>query len=291
MKIAFHLGAHDTDDDQLLKCLLRNIGPLSEQGIIVPGPSRYRPIIRETLKALGGAEATPDVTEVVLDSVMDVDDARRLILSNENFICVPQRVLTDGALYPNAGEKSRRLANIFPGYDIEFYLAIRDPATFVPANHRRMKGMPETEYLALFDPMALRWSDVVAQISEANPDARITVWCNEDTPLIWPEVLRAVAGHDEGLQLNGVNNLVQSLMTKDGSKRLEKYLAEHPPANPIQRRRVVAAFLEKFGMDDQLEEELDMPGWTEDYVAALTQLYEEDMHRIVRIPGVTLIAP
>lgn len=291
MDISIHLGAHDTDDDQILKTLLRNKGLLAKEGIVVPGPGRYRPIMRETLKALRGAVATPEIEEVVLDSAMDVDQAERLVLSSENFICVPQRVLTEGVLYPNAAEKTMWLRNVFPRHDVEFFLALRDPATFIPANLRRQNGMEASDFLDHFDPMAQRWSDVVARIRSTNPGVPITVWCNEDSPLIWPEILRAVSDHDPFLELAGVNDILDGLMSDEGSRRMAEFLKSKPPANEAQRRRIVAAFVEKFGLDDALEEELDLPGWTDDYVDALTAQYEEDLFEIQRIPGVTVLMP
>ena len=53
----------------------------------------------------------------------------------------------------------------------------------------------------------------------------------------------------------------------------------------------MSAFLDKYAIDDAIEEELDLPGWDEAYVDMLTELYEEDIFVISRIPGVTVIAP
>jgi hypothetical protein len=58
-----------------------------------------------------------------------------------------------------------------------------------------------------------------------------------------------------------------------------------------QRRRIVTAFLEKFGRSDQLDYEIDLPGWTEELVGRLTEAYLEDVERIVRMPGVSFIEP
>ena len=47
MEIVYHLGAHCTDEERLLRCLLKNRGALSAQGIVVPGPARYRNLLRD----------------------------------------------------------------------------------------------------------------------------------------------------------------------------------------------------------------------------------------------------
>ena len=40
-----------------------------------------------------------------------------------------------------------------------------------------------------------------------------------------------------------------------------------------------------------IEEELDLPGWTEALVDELSEIYDEDVFEISRIPGVNFIAP
>jgi hypothetical protein len=248
-------------------------------------------MLRETLKSLRGAQASRDTEEPVLDSAMDMDEAERLVLSSENFICVPQRVLTEGILYPNAAEKTMWLRNVFPSHQVTFYLALRDPATFIPANLRRQRDMTAQDFLAHFDPMAQRWSDVIGRIRSTNPDVPIVVWCNEDTPLMWSEILHYITGADPAMVFNGVNRILDPLMTEEGGRRLRQFLQQNPPANEKQRRRVLVAFLEKFGIPEALEEELDMPGWTADYVEALTANYEADVALIGSMPGETLLMP
>ena len=290
MRIVYHLGAHCTDDEKILRCLLKNRGALAEQGIVVPGPARYRTLLRDTMAALKGEAATQDTQALVLEQIMDEDRAERLILSYDNFLAYPQWVLR-GPIYPNAGERVRALTRIFPDIDAEFHLAIRNPATFLPALFQKQKDKNFEAFLDDSDPQEIRWSDVVARISMANPDVPLTVWCDEDTPLLWPEVLRAISGHSAAMELDGADDFLATLMPADGMARLKKYLSDRPPVNDEQRRRVVSAFLGKFALSDQIEMELDLPGWTEDYVAKMTQSYEADVARIAAMPGVTVLAP
>ena len=55
----------------------------------------------------------------------------------------------------------------------------------------------------------------------------------------------------------------------------------------MQKRRVISTFLDKFA----LEEEVDLAGWDDDMMDDMTDVYDEDMLEVQRIPGVTLIAP
>jgi len=291
MKIIYHVGAHSTDDDKLLQSLLKDQKALSERGVIVPRPWRYRPIMRETLVALGGAEATQEIQDVVLEAAMNVEEADRLVMVHENFISVPSRVVRDDQFYSNAGEKAQWLRRVFPHNEVELFMAMRNPATFFPAMAARIDDLTPQDILADCDPGRQRWSDVFRRIRAASPDTPLTVWCNEDTPLIWADILRAMTGMDKNFTFKGQYDLVNTLMSEDGTARMAAYMESHPPANDTQRRRILAAFLEKFGIEDALEEEIEMPGWTDDYVEMLTAAYEEDMYEVSSIEGVTLIAP
>lgn len=291
MQIALHIGAHCTDEDQILKCLLRNRAMLAHQGIIVPEPQRYRPVIRDTLKILRNDVASPEVQEVILDAVLDEDDATRVILSHEGFLGPAGNALGSDMVYPHTAGKSGRLRNLFAHHEVEFFLALRDPATFIPSAFDRAQSDDYAKWTKGTDPMKLRWSDMIGRLRAAVPDATITVWCNEDSPLIWSEILREVAGVDPTVALDGVNEFIGTLMSRQGLSRLEAYLKERPPQNEGQRRRVVAAFLDKFARDDAIEQEIDLPGWTSRYIEQLSVLYEEDVEKIADMPGVRLITP
>ena len=59
----------------------------------------------------------------------------------------------------------------------------------------------------------------------------------------------------------------------------------------MQKRRVISAFLDKFALEEEVEEEVDLAGWDDDLMADMTDVYDEDMLEVQRIPRVTLIAP
>ncbi len=291
MQIAFHTGAHCTDDDRLLKCLLKNKGMLAPKGILVPGPGRYRRLVRETVNSLNGAPAGQETQEALLDAIIDEDTAGRLILSNENFICNIPRIFEGREMYGLAGEKIAGLCNLFPNAEVEVFLSIRNPATHLPALSKRADDRSFEQLLQGADPATLRWSKMVSLIRAAAPRAALTVWANEDTPLIWSELLHEMAGVEPNEKLEGEFDLLDEIMTKEGMRRFHTYMESHPPQTEIQKRRVIAAFLGKFAIPEQIEEELDLPGWTEEYVEALTEAYEEDLFEIQRIPGVNFVSP
>ena len=75
MRIVYHLGAHYTDEERLLKCLLKNRQTLSQRGVIVPSPKRYRNLLRDTAIELKGKAASRDTQALILDQIMEEDIA------------------------------------------------------------------------------------------------------------------------------------------------------------------------------------------------------------------------
>lgn len=290
MRIVYHLGAHFTDEERLLRCLLKNRDLLSQHGIVVPAPKRYRTLLRETATKLRGQPAAVDAQALILEQIMEEDRANRLILSWESFLSLPNYVLKE-RLYPAAGERVRAFCQIFPEIEAEFHLAIRNPASFLPALYQKLSPETYREFLGGADPFDLRWSDVVERILDANPDAPLTIWCDEDTPLIWPEVLRAVSGLPPEAVIEGDDDLLTSLMSVEGLSRMRSYLEGHPAASVAQRRKIVSAFLDKFALPERIDMDFEMPGWTDDMVAEMTASYEADVARIAAMPEVSFIAP
>jgi hypothetical protein len=290
MRIAYHLGAHCTDEERLLRCLLKNRALLAQQGIAVPGPARYRTLIRDTAISLKGAAASPETQDLVLDQIMDDPDPDRVVLSWENFLAFPLWALK-GSFYPTGGERMRAITQIFPDHEAEFHLAIRNPATFLPELLKKQRGKTYAEMMDGVHPQDLFWSTLVRDIRAHNPTVPLTVWCDEDTPLLWPEVLRAVSGHGPDTVLEDADDLLRRIMSTDGLQRMQAYLAQHPARTDAQHRRVVSAFLDKFALPDAIALEVDLPGWTEDLVEVLTLQYDQDTARIAELPGVTLLQP
>jgi hypothetical protein len=296
MRIVYHLGAHCTDEERLIRCLLKNRGLLSEQGIVVPGPNRYRNLLRDTAIALKGQPASTDTQALVLEQIMDEDRADRLILSWENFLSFAPWAVDHGRLYPAAAERVRAFSQIFPEIEAEFHLAIRNPASFLPALYDRQKsdgknGKTHAAFMKGVNVDRLRWSDVVASILAENPGVPLTIWSDEDTPLIWPEVLQAVSGHAPGTVLEDGDDVLAQIMSAEGLARLRSYLKQHPPATTTLRRKVVTAFLDKFAQADKIDVEVEMPDWLPETVAEITAAYDRDVARIAAMPGVRFLAP
>ena len=290
MRIVYHLGAHCTDEERLLRCLLKNRGALAAEGIIVPGPAKYRTLLRDTAMTLKGQVATAETQSLVMDQIISESHVERLILSWDNFLGYAQGALRRG-IYSAGAERMRAFCQIFPDTEAEFHVAIRNPATFVPAVFQKQHGRSYEEFMDGVEVETLRWSTLVQALRDHNPGVPITVWCDEDTPLLWPEVLKAVSGHSDAITLTDTDDLLGVIMSPEGLRRMASYTQTHPPQNTGQRRRVVSAFLDKFALPDQINVEIEMEGWSPELVDRMTAAYDVDVSRIIAMDGVTFLAP
>jgi hypothetical protein len=291
MQVIFHTGAHCTDEERLLKCLLRNKEEFANAGTSVPGPGRYRYLLKDAFNAMQNAAPSPDARDILIDAILDDEICDRLILSNAHFFGSQRFAVGNGEFYPDAAERMAQTQVLFRFEQIEMFMAIRNPATFLPAVMEKVSRRKYAERMGDWDPRELRWSDLIERLRQAVPQISLTVWCYEDSPLIWSQIIREIAGVEPGRDIVGGFDLLNSIMSPEGTKRFHEYLAKHPDMPEVQQRRVISAFLDKFAIDDQVEEELDLPGWTDELVDELTEIYDEDVFRIQRIPGVQLIAP
>ena len=140
------------------------------------------------------ASAAEGACDVLLDAIMDEEDAERLILSNAYFFGAPRAAVRRGILHPFAAARIAQIRKLFPDDEIEMFMALRNPATLLPAMFEHSPKPSMTSYLGVDEPCEIFWSDTIHAIRNEVPDFTITVWCNEDTPLLWPQIIRELAG-------------------------------------------------------------------------------------------------
>lgn len=291
MQILFHIGAHCTEAGRLPRALRKDAAILQEHRVAVPRPSDIRTAFRDASLNLQGAPADAATQRHLLASGDVPKDSDRVILTNPSFLCMGKVAVEDGVLYSKS-HKSLWLRNLFPEDDVDFALAIRNPATWLPALHAEHgAGQSFADFIGVTDLTDMRWAPFLTRLREDNPESKLTVWCNEDTPLIWPEILRQTSGLDADVPLLGDDEILAEIMAPVGLDRLRSYLRTHPPSTAPTRRRIVGAFLEKFVLDEAIEEEIDIPGWSDELIHDITEAYEADLDVIRQMPGVALIEP
>ncbi|WP_282096632.1 hypothetical protein [Epibacterium ulvae] len=291
MQVIIHCGAHGTEEDRLLKTLLRNRATFANNATVVPGPGRYRALLRKCLEALEQGAFAPETNDALWDAILDEETAERVVLSNVNFWGSRRQALKDNVLYPAAEHRIALTQNLFPDDDLHIHLALRNPAAFIPTLLRDAAPERAHELRHGCDPRQTRWSDLLIRLRNSAPTVPITVWCYEDLPFIWASILRHIGGLPEGTRLQGGLDVLASVMSREGMRRLRAYLKIHDTISEPHKRRVYAAFLDKYAEDDALEEELDVPEWSEALIEEATQRYEDDLQFISTLDGVTLIAP
>lgn len=290
MQIVYHLGVHATDRDRLVKTLLANRETLLRAGVEVPSPSRYRGVIGEALNSLQGAAASPDMQEVLLDAVLDGEHANRMILSQPGFLGMPSRAISQRGLYAAAGERVMALANLFPTTETDFFIALKHPATLIA----RLMELQSRDYHAVLsgaDPMALRWATPLQRIVQAARGRRVVVWCNEDTPLIWPEILRRITGLSADAAFEGDDMILADLLPPETLADLRQRLASMGPITVEQRRAITESVLTSHAIGDSVDCAVSLPGWDQVMVDEISRMYDADIAEIAALPGVEFIAP
>ncbi len=291
MQVALHFGAPYTDENRLQLCLGKNREALAEQGTIIPRPSSYRKQIKQVTNRFKDGTGDDALRMQFWDEVVGDQHAERVVFSTDTFLGVPRLAIGGDTFFPGQFNRLSAFLNMFDGAEVELFYAICNPANFVSSLLTGHKGEDVDTLLNHSDPMTLRWSEFFERLQENFPNVPVTVWCNEDSPLIWDEIVREVSGVDPLFNLTGTSDFLKELMSTEGFERFTDFIKQRPGMSAIQKRRVVAAFLEKFVKDEAIETEVTYPGWTDAHVDQVTELYDEDVYLIQSMPNVRLLTP
>lgn len=289
ISIKLHIGAPETDNEQLVWSLRRDVHTLMEQGVMVRRPGTYNKALRHLLEMQATGDLTDkDRDEFLAGNVKDIE-IERMILSYPTALGMPGWMLHGGRLFRNAGQNTEKLREVFAGNTCEFFLGLRNPATLIPAVFAAQNRSWE-EFIGSTDVRDLRWSEVVQDILESNADCRLTIWSNEETPVIWPSILGRISGLGGDFRFSGDLDIIRTVMPEASIVRMEEYLAGHPEFSEKQRNQVRAIFLNRFHLENEVEQEIDVPGWSQDLVDEVTDRYHEDLFRIERMEDVVLMS-
>ena len=274
-----------------MKTLLRNKEGFLARGTSVPGPAKYRALLKDCMAASKVSPPSEDAQELLWDAILEEEHADRVVLSNPHFFGSQRDALDGQRLYPEAEDRMHALKALFPDDDLELFMAIRSPTGFLPKLLEKAGAGRRQTVLNTTNPEELRWSAMIARIRAAVPDVPITLWCYEDLPMIWAQILRELGNLEADSKVKGGMDLLGTIMTREGMRRMRAYLHDRPEMTEIYKRRVFAAFLDKFAVEEALEEELDIDEWTPEFIARIEDAYDADVDQLSRIPGVRLLAP
>ena len=290
--MVFHLGVHCTDGDRLLKTLLNNREWLLRNGTEIVTPNRHRGLFEEALMALNGGRATPEMEQIMLDAMLTSEAPRRIVTSTPTFMGAPGRVCgRNEGLYPQMGARASALTNLFPQAQSEFFLAIRNPATLLSEVLPIFTGGGYDKLMQGNRPEDLRWRDAIRRLVRSVPGRRIVIWCHEDVPLIWPEIVRLVGKMPADAPLLGAQIYMQEILGEAGLIKLQEALGDRDQLSVAQRRQIYADILTQHAPAEAMEQEVTLPGWTQETVDEVTENYRADVAEIAVLPGVEFILP
>ena len=289
MQIVYHLGAHGSDQGKLIRALLRNRDELWKKGTEIPAPGRYRGIFGEAVNSLNGGEAGPELQEVMRDLLIDNDHARRVILTQSPFLGIPQRAVSTAGLYPRAPARLPGLSNLFPDSVVEFHLAVVHPAIQMAALMAQNKGNYEGVINGA-DPRQLRWAPSVRAMIASVPDREFVIWAQEDLAFTWPEVMRRMAGVGPDVPLLGEDAVLADLLSPEILHDLQANIDATPDLTIRGRRNLVEQALAAGSVATAMESDVALPGWSQDLIDELSEIYAEDLDELAAISGVEFIS-
>lgn len=290
MQIVVHVGAHATDEERLIRCLISNRPVLEPMGIAVPPPGLYRRSLRDALRRKTMNPRFDFDREAFLDALQLPANTNRLIVSGQNLMGVADRIFEGDILYGLMRDRLPALPLLFEGDDIEVFMGLRNPATFIPAAFQYVTGPEEEDFLGDTNLYSMRWSSLIQDIQDSCPALKLTAWCNEDLPLVFGRIARTMAGIGTSPRLEGVYDILSDVLSGEGYSNLQSYMAAHPPLTDAHEQRVISAFADRFE-SESVEEEIDLPGWSEQLVDDLTTIYDDDFDRLRALSNLRFIGP
>lgn len=288
MEIVYHVGAYGSGMGQIIRTLLRNRDELWKVGVEVPSPTRYRGVFGEAVVALNGGMASQDMQDMLLDAVLHSDHTERVVLSQPGFIGMPKRAITPQGLYSFAHKRLSGLSNLFPDSEVEFFLAVLHPARQV----QELVALQKGNYAAIMegvDPLKLRWAPMFQRLVEALPGRRIIAWAQEDLPFTWPEVLRRMAGVPGTMPLLDDDAILAELLAAQPLAALRARIAAEPGLSISARRDIVEEALLAADLG-AMEAEIQLPGWSQDLIDELSEIYADDQAELAALTGVEFIS-
>ncbi len=289
-KLVFHLGAPSPSFELLTHSLRKNSFLLSEHNALVRRPAQYRSVLDNALMAQSlGQFSNKDRTRLLRKLTMSKPD-QRVLLSNGSLLDEPAHIFRDGAFYGRAREATTALRTLLPDTEMEFMLTVQNPVTMVADLLSGMRFQTRETFMNGVPFEAVRWSDVVSEIRKVNSYSDITIWPYEEAPVMWPMILRHVAGLDENTELEGDLDLVAPLIGAFPAMRLKQFLAKQTGLSPAARLEIIESFLARFFDPDVAEQEIDLDGIDPEAVETISQAYEADIERCKAMEGVKVIS-
>ena len=290
MKLVIHAGVAFSDNGRLLQSLQANGRMFLYYGASIPKHRRYRQLVQPVLDSLWTEPPTPTLHEQFRQAVPAVPGVKRTMVTDEEILGGVTKIIRDDRFYPLAGKRLAYLDQILDDIQIEVFLGIVNPGVFIPkvlnslTEKRRLSAIESTDF------SSLSWLSFVEDIRAKAPNVNVTLWSNEDTPLIWGDILRAMGDLQDDVPLKDEYSLLTSLLSPTGQREVTSLTQQDPAPTKEALRNDLSFLLNDFADPDQIEEEIDLPGWTDELLNAFTELYEQDINKIREMPDVKFLS-
>lgn len=291
MQIVYHMRVHGIDDDRMVKTLLQNRDWMHNNQTEILTPSKLRGIFDEALAALQGGQATPEMEQIMLDAILSSDHPQRVLCSMPGFLGAMSQAVTPQGLYPGASARLAAMTGLFPSAQTEFFLALKNPVTLLQS---LMMLAPAKNFELMMqdvDPTELRWAPTIRKIVQSLQGRRLVLWRHEDLPLIWPEIIRLIAQMPAEAPLKDGLSFVRELLSPEGQAQLDKALIARDQMTVTTRRDICIEQLASHALPGRIDEEVTLPGWTQEMVDLITRNYHTDTAEIAVLPGVEFVLP
>ena len=197
MQLAILAGVHTTSFSLLQQCVELNSRQYLRNGTFVTKYSGYKHYLSDALdqqlEESGGVEF--DWT-AILGSETSVRYKYRTIISSEGFFGAPRLAARGARFYHRASDRVGALVQFVPDADIELIVLVRNPATFLPALFDKTSVATFKRFIGDADPREYSWYKMFSELSENYKNINFSVFCYEELPLIWGELLRAIGSLD-----------------------------------------------------------------------------------------------
>lgn len=291
MQVAIHAGALFTDEGRLEKLLQTNARALRQNGARYWGFRAYKNIFRPALGAVSDRPVAEDTRAKFRHLMPPRRPLRRAILASAEYIGEQAAVIMDGQFYPQAGRRMAHLDQVFDDATVELFVGLRNPGSFIPKVLMSLSAPERQHILGSTDLSCLSWLAMIEDIRDLAPDVNITLWSNEEIPLLCGDIACALAGLPADTPLDGEFTLLSSLVSKAGQDELDNLTKQDLSRNDASLRDGLAAIFRQHALPDAIEEEVELPGWNDDVVAAFTELYEQDLARLQTMPDIRFLKP
>ncbi|NOD75970.1 MULTISPECIES: hypothetical protein [unclassified Ruegeria] len=280
MRVIIHAGAAFADEGHILSSLVANRQMLAEMKTAPMGPRMSRHFVKIMSDALIHGTSIEETRDSLAPLFPQDVNLERVILSSDKFFGPRRTALQHGQIYPFAGRRAAFTETLLEGAQLELFIGLVNPGLFIPKTLMSIHEDHRRDILASTDLSCLSWLSMIEDLRELAPQFKLTVWENENLPLIWGDIVRAMTGLPSETPLPDEYSFLTSLLTDAGQRQVQEILGQRTPLDLQGQREELAQVLEDQARPEQVEEELDLPGWSTDIFDAFTELYAQDMAAI-----------